>query len=111
MYDTVNFTFVNLHDYTHNLQMYSSLKDEIPNFSNDRVRNVNNFQNKIFCLQASRAQILKKAIETIQTSNTEMRELTEEIEKLEEMNRELRKKIEGSETKGNKNQISSANNK
>ena len=59
--------------------MYCSLKDEIPNFSNDR--------------QASRAQILKKAYESIKTGNSEANELEQEIEKIEELNRELRKQV------------------
>uniref|UniRef100_A0A183CCP0 BHLH domain-containing protein n=1 Tax=Globodera pallida TaxID=36090 RepID=A0A183CCP0_GLOPA len=58
--------------------MYCSLKDEIPNFTNDR---------------ASRAQILKKAIDTIQKSQNEMCDLKEEIEKLEEMNTSIRNQI------------------
>jgi predicted RNase H-like nuclease (RuvC/YqgF family) len=47
-------------------------------------------------LQASRAQILKKAHETIQTGNSEIKELNQEIEKIEELNKELRKQLERS---------------
>ena len=59
--------------------MYCSLKDEIPNFQNDR---------------ASRAQILKKAYDSIQTGTAEMKELGQEVDKIEELNRELRKQLE-----------------
>ncbi|KAI1720920.1 helix-loop-helix DNA-binding domain-containing protein [Ditylenchus destructor] len=59
--------------------MYTSLKDEIPNFSNDR---------------ASRAQILKKTIEQIQDSNAEVEELNRELKQIEETNQKLRAQIQ-----------------
>ncbi|KAL7069803.1 hypothetical protein ACQ4LE_011060 [Meloidogyne hapla] len=59
--------------------MYCSLKDGIPNFSSDR---------------ASRAQILRKAYETIQTGNEEVKELNREVDKIEELNQQLRKQLE-----------------
>ena len=78
--------------------MYCSLKDEIPNFSNDRVisfplilKIVNSPKSSL--KQASRAQILKKAYESIKTGNSEANELEQEIEKIEELNRELRKQV------------------
>jgi len=59
--------------------MYTSLKDEIPNFSNDR---------------ASRAQILKKTIDQIQDSNAEVEELNQELKQIEETNQKLRAQIQ-----------------
>uniref|UniRef100_A0A915CWP1 BHLH domain-containing protein n=1 Tax=Ditylenchus dipsaci TaxID=166011 RepID=A0A915CWP1_9BILA len=59
--------------------MYTSLKDEIPNFSNDR---------------ASRAQILKKTIDQIQESNAEVEELNKELKQIEETNRKMREKLQ-----------------
>lgn len=45
-------------------------------------------------MKASRAQILKKAYETIQMENKEVNELDQEIKKIENLNRELRKQLE-----------------
>nr|CAD2186114.1 unnamed protein product [Meloidogyne enterolobii] len=59
--------------------MYCSLKDGIPNFSSDR---------------ASRAQILRKAYETIQAGNDELKNLSQEVKKIEEHNEHLRKQLE-----------------
>ncbi|KAH7719756.1 Helix-loop-helix DNA-binding domain containing protein [Aphelenchoides avenae] len=58
--------------------MYTSLKDEIPNFSNER---------------ASRAQILKKTIEQIDEYNNEVQELDSELKQIEEGNEKLRQQI------------------
>uniref|UniRef100_A0A1I8B283 BZIP domain-containing protein n=1 Tax=Meloidogyne hapla TaxID=6305 RepID=A0A1I8B283_MELHA len=43
---------------------------------------------------ASRAQILRKAYETIQTGNEEVKELNREVDKIEELNQQLRKQLE-----------------
>lgn len=59
--------------------MYISLSKELPNFSPEK---------------ASRAQILKKTIETIQQTNSETIKLKADIERLEAMNTEMRKQLE-----------------
>ena len=59
--------------------MYTSLKDEIPNFSNDR---------------ASRAQILKKTIDQIQESNSEIAQINKELKEIQESNDKIRKAIQ-----------------
>lgn len=59
--------------------MYSSLKDEIPNFNHER---------------ASRAQILCKTIEQMQALQNETDEAEEEVKCAEEENARLLKELE-----------------
>jgi len=64
--------------------MYTSLKDEISNFSNSE--------------RASRAHILKKTIEQIEGQKAEVQDLDEEVNQLRKQNAKLLAEIQERET-------------
>lgn len=59
--------------------MYTSLREEIPNFTNSE--------------RASRAQILRKTIDQISDQNSEVQQLENEIKQIQENNAKLADKI------------------
>lgn len=63
--------------------MYTCLKDEIPNFTNSE--------------RASRAHILKKTIDQIETQKEEVQELDSEVKRIKEQNEKLLQEIQEQE--------------